>query len=130
MRGAFMTEEDKRFPTSVFRSGKDTDIATSLANERTFLAWTRTGLALVAGAIAVHTPVFDLPTPISVAFSLWLLGAAGLCIALAWHRWKRVELSIRTGHRMPGFGGPAALAAGVVVLIACVAVGVVVVAVR
>ena len=122
--------EDKRFPPSVYGQGKDTDLTTSLANERTFLAWTRTGLTLLAGAIAVHTPIFDLPTAVTLAFSLWLLVAAALCIALAWHRWRRVEISIRTGQVMPGFGGPTALAAGITLLILGVAVGVVVVAFR
>lgn len=122
--------EDKRFPPSVFGRGQDIDITTSLANERTFLAWTRTGLTLLAGAVAVHTPIFDLPTAVTLVFSIWLLVAASLCIALAWQRWRRVEISIRTGQVMPGFGGPAALAAGTVLLIAAVAVGVVVVAVR
>ena len=36
----------------MFRQGTEPDVRFSLANERTFLAWTRTALALIAGALA------------------------------------------------------------------------------
>jgi putative membrane protein len=34
--------------------GEDPDYRFSLANERTFLAWVRTALAILAGAILLH----------------------------------------------------------------------------
>ena len=43
-----------RRPRRVYVSGTDPDPRFSLANERTFLAWVRTALALVAGAVAVQ----------------------------------------------------------------------------
>ncbi|MEU2778677.1 DUF202 domain-containing protein [Streptomyces sp. NPDC007162] len=36
-----------------YGEGEEPDYRFSLANERTFLAWIRTGLALLAGAVAV-----------------------------------------------------------------------------
>ena len=48
----------------VYAHGHDPDPRFSLANERTFLAWVRTGLALVAGAAAVDA--LDLPLPDAV----------------------------------------------------------------
>ena len=39
--------------------GTDPDYRFSLANERTFLAWVRTALALLAGGIAVVTVLPD-----------------------------------------------------------------------
>jgi putative membrane protein len=121
---------DRRFPRGVFGTGPDPDTRFTLANERTFLAWTRTSLALVAGAVAVHSPFFELDTWVSNLASLWLLVLAALCVAQAWLRWRAVEKAIRTGSQMPGFGAPALLAVAVGVLIVSVAVGVVVVAVR
>ncbi|MBC7632669.1 DUF202 domain-containing protein [Aeromicrobium sp.] len=122
--------DDKRFPRDVFGAGPDPDTRFTLANERTFLAWTRTALALVAGAVAVHSPFFDLDAWVSNAASLWLLALSALCVAQAWLRWRAVERAIRSGAPMPGFGAPAFLAAAVGVLIFSVAVGVIVIAVR
>ena len=120
---------DSRFPRDVFGAGPDPDTRFTLANERTFLAWTRTALALVAGAVAVHSPFFELRTWVSNIASLWLLLLAALCVAQAWLRWRAVEKAIRSGSPMPGFGAPAFLACAVGVLIVAVAVGVIVVAV-
>ena len=45
-------EESQRRPRSVYGVGTEPDVRFSLANERTALAWLRTGLALVAGGTA------------------------------------------------------------------------------
>lgn len=42
---------DKRWPRSVFGVGDEPDARFTFANERTFLAWIRTSLALLAGAV-------------------------------------------------------------------------------
>lgn len=119
-----------RFPRDVFDAGADPDSRFTLANERTFLAWTRTSLALIAGAVAVHSPFFDLPSWVSNLSSLWLLALSALCVGQAWLRWRAVEKAIRSGSPMPGFGAPAFLASAIGALIFSVAVGVIVVAIR
>ena len=43
-----------RFPQSVYRHGSEPDVRFTLANERTFLAWIRTALALIAGGVALE----------------------------------------------------------------------------
>ena len=45
---------DRRFPRRVYGAGQEPDVRFSLANERTFLAWVRTSLALVAGGVALE----------------------------------------------------------------------------
>lgn len=121
---------DARFPRDVFEDGEEPDARFSLANERTFLAWIRTSLALLAGAVAVHTPVLDLDEWIKTTASLCLLTAAGLAIGQSWSRWRATERAIRTGEPLPGFKGPVMLAAVLGVMIVGVAVGVIVVAAR
>lgn len=121
---------DSRFPRRVFGEGEEPDARFTLANERTFLAWVRTALALLAGAVAVHAPAVDLDEWVKNAASLLLLGVAGLSIGQSWRRWHRVELAIRTGQPLPGFAGPAMVAALLGLLIVSVAAGVVVVALR
>lgn len=119
-----------RFPKQVFDEGDEPNAQLSMANERTFLAWIRTSLALLAGAIAVHTPAVDLDVWVKNIASMWLLLAAGVAIGESWRRWRATERALRTGRPLPGFGGPALLAAVLGLLISGVAVGVIVVAVR
>lgn len=121
---------DDRFPKRVFGEGEEPDARFTLANERTFLAWVRTALALLAGAVAVHAPAVDLDPWVETVASLVLLGAAGLAIGQSWRRWHQVELAIRTGRPLPGFAGPALLATTLGALTVGVAVGVIVIAVR
>jgi putative membrane protein len=125
-----MSQGGGRFPKDVFDGGDEPDPRLSQSNERTFLAWIRTSLALLAGAVAVHTPAIDLDEWVKTVASLCLLAAAGLAIGQSWSRWRATERAIRTGERLPGFGGPVMLASVLGVLIIGVAVGVIVVAVR
>lgn len=115
-------EAPRRLPHGVYDDGVDPDVRFSLANERTYLAWVRTGLALVAGAVAVHSPVLDLGRVASTLLSAWLLLLAATCVAQGWWRWGRTEKALRrTGH-LPGFGGGLAFGAGVALLIVIVAI--------
>ena len=43
-----------RFPRRVYDRGEEPDARFTLANERTFLAWIRTSLALLAGGVALE----------------------------------------------------------------------------
>lgn len=91
--------------------GRTPDYRFSLANERTFLAWIRTGLALIAGGLACAQ--FLPPLPIRhlreiIAVALLLLGAI---VALrAVDHWSRTERAMRLGQDLPGSKFPAVLA--------------------
>jgi putative membrane protein len=78
------------------------DYRFTLANERTLLAWLRTGLALVAGGVAVATYAPDLGVPWgsgAVALALVLIG---LGAALAgYRRWRANEDAIRDDRPLP-----------------------------
>lgn len=106
------------------------DARFTLANERTFLAWLRTSLALLAGGVAVHAPAVDLPLWARTVLSLVLLACSGLTLTLAWRRWRAVDSALKSGTPMPGFGGPALLAGVLALLVAGLAVGVVIAAIR
>lgn len=96
-------------PTPVV--GKMPDYRFSLANERTFLAWIRTALALVAGGLACAQFLPALPIAHlreAIAVGLLLLGAA---VALrAVDHWARTERAMRLGADLPASRFPAVLA--------------------
>jgi putative membrane protein len=112
-------------PTDVDRVGGTPDYRFSLANERTFLAWIRTGLALIGGGLAVAAFVPPLRWPHVrevIAVGLLVLGAT---VALrAVDHWARCERAMRLGQPLPRSLFPAILAlaigVGAVVLLVLV----------
>lgn len=84
------------------QTGEDPDPRFTLANERTFLAWIRTSLALLAGGIAVEAfteELFDETARKVLGTSLLVLG--GILAASAAGRWLRVEAAMRQKRSLP-----------------------------
>ncbi|WP_245649542.1 YidH family protein [Nocardia shimofusensis] len=91
----------RRFPARVYGTGVEPDARFSLANERTYLAWIRTSLALMAAGVALQVfGVGDRSTP-SVAASALLTGSAVVLPILAWTGWARTERSLRRSAPLP-----------------------------
>jgi putative membrane protein len=83
--------------------GKEPDYRFSLANERTFLAWIRTALALLAAGVLLDQFSTKLSPPLVVvilAVALCML-AAVLCV-LAYFRWRDNEIAMRHARGLPG----------------------------
>lgn len=95
-----------------------------LANERTFLAWVRTALALLAAAAAVTA--VDLPMSAGVQrFLSVVLSVVGLLsIVQAWLTWRRRDDALHRAETLPPPRGMAILMGGLllvgVVLVAAV----------
>ncbi|MGB3373623.1 MAG: DUF202 domain-containing protein [Microbacterium sp.] len=114
---------DRRFPRAVFRHGSEPDVRFSLANERTFLAWTRTALALIAGGVALEALALDMYAPLRLAASLVLIVTGIVLPVIAWIEWSLVERAMRLGRPLPHpptgiVLGLAVVASGVLVLLA------------
>ena len=81
---------------------REPDYRFTLANERTFLAWMRTSLALLAGGIALR----ELVEPFSVRGARTGLAVAALVLSLvlavaSYVRWVRVQDAMRRGDPLP-----------------------------
>ena len=84
------------------QEGVEPDYRFSLANERTFLAWIRTALALLAGGVLLEqfaTSIQPRGVVIGLAISLALLSA---CLSgMAYLRWKSNEIAMRHSRPLP-----------------------------
>ncbi|RUQ98228.1 YidH family protein [Labedella endophytica] len=110
-----MTDSDRRFPRSVYRHGDEPDARFSLANERTFLAWIRTSLALLAGGVALETLGLGLQPDLRLAASVLLIVTGILTPIQAWLGWTRSERALRMNRPLPA--AHLALPLGIVVIV-------------
>jgi putative membrane protein len=90
-----------RFPRWVYGVGDEPDPRFSLANERTFLAWIRTALALLAAGVALEAVPLEIAgwLQASLAGLFIVLGVA--CAVAAWMRWARAERALRNDEPLP-----------------------------
>lgn len=102
--------------------GHEPDYRFSLANERTFLAWTRTALALDAAGIGV----VKLLPPLAVPYAREVLGIALLLLgtvvaATSYRRWSETERAMRADAPLPHPALPRVLAVSISMLAAATA---------
>jgi putative membrane protein len=100
-------------------TGEPPDPRFTFANERTFLAWNRTALALIAGGLAaaqfLHFNLLGLR--LLIAVPLIVLGAV-LALASYLH-WEDTERAMRLGRPLHYSWMPRVLTGGIVVIAAC-----------
>ncbi|MCW2792353.1 MAG: hypothetical protein JWO76_1451 [Nocardioides sp.] len=114
-----MTE---RRPRWVYDAGGEPDPRYTLANERTFLAWVRTSLAMLAGAVALDSLGVPDPAWLRTTLVVALVLVGGTITALAFVRWARVERAMRTRQPLPAFTLGLAATVTVVLVAALLAV--------
>ncbi|WP_435235050.1 YidH family protein [Psychromonas sp. PT13] len=96
-----MTLKTKRVKTNWRSLGKAPDYRFSLANERTYLAWIRTAMALLAGAIAIDQLTPELANPlIRIFLSTFLCLCSGLLALFAYRRWASNERAMRNNSEL------------------------------
>lgn len=93
------------------REGDEIDPRFSYANERTFLAWNRTALALIGVGLAVA----NLLPPFEFAWgrrmiALPLIALGGLVAVMSLREWIANERAMRRHERLPGSRLPLLLA--------------------
>ena len=82
--------------------GEEPDPRFTFANERTFLAWQRTALALIGGGIAVTQllPPFDIPGGRRI-LGLPMIVLGGIIAFTSYGRWAANQRALRRGDPLP-----------------------------
>ena len=114
------TSERRRRPGWVYDEGDEPDSRFSLANERTFLAWIRTALAVLAAGVALDALDLSLSRGLQEGLADALVLLSAVCAATAWLRWAQVERAMRRRHPLPSLGPSAAVVAVVLVAVGLV----------
>jgi putative membrane protein len=99
------------------------DYRFTMANERTFLAWQRTALGLLAAAVALVQLVPEMTIPgARRLLGVGLVVLAILTSGMGLLRWQQADHAMRRGDRLPRHPSPAYLAVGLS-LVGLVALG-------
>ena len=81
--------------------GVEPDYRFTLANERTFLAWIRTSLGLLAGGVAVRQLIEPIGGGGRTALALLAIGASIVLSTGGYLRWRAVQQAMRRGAPLP-----------------------------
>lgn len=108
-------EGDRPRRGSLRETGSDPDARFTFANERTFLAWNRTALALILGGLAVAQLLDFESRGARLVASLPLIGLGAALGATSYGRWRANERAMRLGEPLPDSSLPLVLVAGLVV---------------
>ena len=93
--------ESQRFPRWVYGRGSEPDARFTLANERTFLAWLGTGLALLSVGVGLESLALNVQEDLRLAASIVLILAGVACPIQAWFGWVGAEIALREKRSLP-----------------------------
>lgn len=115
-----MTLRDRLLPSDPRTVGDEPDYRFTLANERTFLAWIRTALALAAGGLAAVSLLDDVR--LGETLGVLLLALSFVTAASAYRRWALNERAMRLHEPLPTSRLPMVMAVGTAVVAVIAAV--------
>jgi putative membrane protein len=94
---------DRRWPRRVYAAGSEPDPRFTFANERTFLAWIRTGLGFLAAGVAIAAVArWSDRLGLEIRLASAVLIICGLACGLgAFRRWMANERAMRLNEPLP-----------------------------
>lgn len=111
-----MSETKGRWPGFVYAGGEEPDYRFSFANERTYLAWIRTALALLAAGVALDVVNLSIGEGLQHLAAIVLVVLGLVCAVAAWLRWALAERAMRSRRPLPSFGFSAVVTVGLLVI--------------
>jgi putative membrane protein len=112
----------KRMTSSLDDVGSEPDPRVTFANERTFLAWARTGLALIAGGLAAAQVLHFGLGGVHLLVAVPAIVFGGVLGVVSYLRWHSNERALRLGEPLGYSPLTRILALGIVGLAALSAV--------
>lgn len=95
---------------------REPDYRFTLANERTFLSYVRTALALDAAGLAATQFLHPSAAHLRLALGLVLVGLGVTVAVLGYRRWEATERAMRRGLPLPQLRLPLAISVGMVLV--------------
>lgn len=96
-----MRSQNKSESTHWTREGKEPDYRFTLANERTFLAWLRTGLALLAGGLLLDQFASEFKhREMVLGLAFFLVSIAAVVSVGSYMRWRRNQIAMRLSSHL------------------------------
>ena len=117
-------------PPSLREVGEDPDPRFTFANERTYLAWNRTALALIGGGLAAGQLLDFDSDAVRLLISLPPIVLGGALALTSYRRWEDNERAMRLKQPLPVIGPPRFVPPAIALLALVIAILVVVGAVR
>lgn len=117
-------------PPSLREVGEDPDPRFTFANERTFLAWNRTALALIGGGLAAGQLLDFDSEAVRLLVSLPPILLGGILALTSYRRWEANERAMRLRQPLPVIGPPRFVPPAIALLALVIAVLVLVGAIR
>ena len=120
-----MSNQSKRWPKSVYGTGSEPDPRFTLANERTFLAWIRSAIAVIAIGVAINELGIGKNETLRAVVVVALIIAGVILAVLSFIRWANIERAMRESKPLPSLISGLGLALGfalIALLIALLAV--------
>lgn len=90
----------------LYDHGSEPDPRFSFANERTFLAWTRTALALMLAGGAVAQFADSAAEVVRGGLTVVLMGLGAVVAYAGYSRWRQAELALRMEAPLPRARAP------------------------
>jgi len=106
-------DRPKRRRELIDEVGTDPDPRVRFANERTFLAWNRTALALIGGGLVVAQFLKPGLAGAQLLVALPLIALGALIAISSYRNWQRNEWALRLDQSLPASALPRMLVWGV-----------------
>jgi putative membrane protein len=100
-------------PRDAHDPGEEPDERFTLANERTYLAWIRTAMALIGGGLAAGQLLEFQSEAARLAVALPPIVLGAVLALTSYRRWEANQRALRLGEPLPTGGPPRILAVGV-----------------